>query len=126
MTLTANRPTEFACLHEAGHAIIAQALGSTVTTVRVDGMAGACDWTPLPWQDEVIVLMAGWLAVSCHVPPGLAQIGSQRDRRQWQYRLRRHGADPATAQALEDRTRALVETHMPAIEALAARLLSAA
>lgn len=125
MILTANRPTEFACLHEAGHAIIAQALGSTVTSVTVDGMAGFCEWSSLPWQDEVLVLMAGWIAVSHHVMPGLARIGASKDRRQWQYRLRRHAADTAMARALEERARALVECHMTAIEALAARLLTA-
>ena len=47
-------PKELACVHEAGHAIVATWLGETVTSVLVYecpvGWAGFCDWKGDPWR----------------------------------------------------------------------------
>jgi hypothetical protein len=47
-------PKKAACIHEAGHAVVAAWLGKTVTSVRIyecpAGWAGFCDWDGEGWR----------------------------------------------------------------------------
>ena len=114
------------CVHEAGHATVAMALGVTVLSIHGGSHEtdGCCKvLPPAHWQDEVLILMAGYLAARHVAGDTYMWPAAISDRRKIAYRFQRHGADPAARTALWDRAGDIVTDSLPAVLTLADMLM---